>query len=543
MENVFQSDFVVVGSGIAGLCFALEVAERGKVTILTKKEDFESNTNYAQGGIACVSTAEDSFEQHVQDTLIAGAGLCHEDVVRQVVGEGPELVHQLIDWGVRFTLAEKSTPQEPGHSHDLTLYDLGREGGHSQRRILHAKDLTGREVERALLNCLRNHPNARFLEHHTAIDLITAENGSGPECLGVLALDASGLEVGAFIAPVVLLATGGIGRIYQHTTNPPIATGDGIAMCWRKGLPVANLEFVQFHPTAFYSDIGKTFLISEAVRGEGAILRRIGGESFMDRYDPRGCLAPRDIVARAIDTEMKKHGEPHVLLDCSNMSLQEFDNRFPAIAGLCRAHGVNPPLEPIPVVPSAHYSCGGVVTDREGRTRMRGLYVTGECSFTGLHGGNRLASNSLLEALVFSHRAATSALRENRRLSSSLGPILEEAKDWRGNPDFEAVRIEHSRGELQRLMWDYLGIVRKTDRLLLAQDRLQILHQEFEGYWEQGFLTPAIIELRNMIQTARLVVRCALSRKESRGLHYTLDYPETSSELAVDTVLDPDQIA
>ena len=350
------------------------------MTILTKKEDFESNTNYAQGGIACVSTVEDSFESHVQDTLVAGAGLCHEDVVRNLVEEGPLLVHKLIDWGVRFTLNEEAETEGEAPPHDLSLYDLGREGGHARRRILHAKDLTGHEVERALLKCLRSHPNVRFLEHHTAVDLLIDSSGPQPFCYGVLALDVNGLKVGAFLAPVVLLATGGIGRIYQHTTNPPIATGDGIAMAWRAGLPVANLEFVQFHPTAFFSESGKTFLISEAVRGEGAVLKRLSGETFMEKYDERGCLAPRDIVARAIDTEMKLHGETHVLLDCSHMSPEAFMDRFPAIYRLCKEHGADPPKEPIPVVPCAHYSCGGVLTDGDGRTRVKGLFVTGECA-------------------------------------------------------------------------------------------------------------------------------------------------------------------
>ncbi|NUN95140.1 MAG: L-aspartate oxidase, partial [Candidatus Omnitrophica bacterium] len=535
MVHERHSDFIVVGSGIAGLCFALEAAASGKVTILTKKEDFESNTNYAQGGIACVASAEDSFEDHVRDTLIAGAGICHEEVVRTLVREGPDLVRQLIDWGVRFTTTPKSSADSPLGS--LELYDLGREGGHSHRRILHSKDLTGREVERALLKCLREHSNVTFLEHHLALDLITEGKSPNKRCSGVHALDAPALEVKVFRAPIVVLATGGIGRIYQHTTNPPIATGDGIAMAWRAGLPVANLEFVQFHPTAFYNATGgETFLISEAVRGEGAILRRLGGESFMELYDERGCLAPRDIVARAIDTEMKRHGESHVLLDCSNMSEEFFSERFPAIRELCVRHGVHPPLEPIPVVPAAHYSCGGVVTDSVGRTALAGLYVVGETAFTGVHGANRLASNSLLEALVFSHRAAQSAMKAEPSPPTPIPEIPEWFQRFDPTMELEGVRVEHCTHEVRTLMWDYVGIVRSTERLKLAAERLEILLKEAEGYFERGWVTEGVALLRNIVQTSWIVVQSALRRRESRGLHTTLDYPETRPEEAHDTV-------
>jgi L-aspartate oxidase len=459
-------------------------------------------------------------------------------VVRVLVKEGPELVHQLIDWGVRFTLREEAGEEGGPLPQDLALYDLGREGGHSKRRIIHAHDLTGREVERALLVCLRAHPNVSFLEHHIAVDLLKDDGDEGPRCVGVLGLDSHGDELKTFVAPVVVLSTGGLGRIYQHTTNPPIATGDGVAIAWRAGLPVANLEFVQFHPTAFYSESGKTFLISEAVRGEKAQLKRLNGETFMEEYDERGCLAPRDIVARAIDTEMKVHGEPHVLLDCSNMTPEFFAKRFPAISKLCRDHGVTPPGEPIPVVPSAHYSCGGVVTDCEGRTSLRGLFVTGECACTGIHGANRLASNSLLEALVFSHRAAQTVMQTpSPKEPLEVPPLPSWVAEWKGGADFEEVRVQHCRDELQRLMWDYVGIVRKTDRLQLSAERIEILKNEVDRYLDEGYGTPAILELRNMVQTAELVVRCALSRKESRGLHYTLDYPEPVESEAVDTVL------
>ncbi|MCA9448404.1 MAG: L-aspartate oxidase [Candidatus Omnitrophica bacterium] len=532
MVEEFESDFLVLGSGIAGLCFALELASKGSVILLTKKEDFESNTNYAQGGIACVSTAEDSFEAHVQDTLRAGAGLCDERTVRELVRDGPPLVHQLIEWGVRFTTASK----HPGEvaPQDLDLYDLAREGGHSHRRILHAKDLTGAEVERALLACLRDHPNVTFLEHHTAIDLLV---GEGRVCQGALAMDSEGRGLKVFRAKVTLLATGGLGRIYLHTTNPMIATGDGIAMAWRAGLPVANLEFIQFHPTSFYSASGKTFLISEAVRGEEAILRRIDGVAFMKNYDDRADLAPRDIVARAIDTEMKKHGHPHVYLDCTAMTQEFFEERFPSIKNLCNSRGVNPPGEFIPVVPAAHYSCGGVVSDREAQTAMPGLLVAGEVAHTGIHGANRLASNSLLEALVFSHRAALSAKEYLPTAPKPTVPIPEWCQGWKGQQEIEMVRIEHSRGEIRWIMRDYVGIVRRTDRLELALDRLNLIQNEVEGYVAEGHITPSIIELQNMVQTAVLVVKSAISRHESRGLHYTLDYPEPLESEAHDTVL------
>lgn len=536
MIPTFRSDFIVVGSGIAGLCFALEVASFGTVTILTKKEDFESNTNYAQGGIACVSAADDSFEDHVRDTLIAGAGLCHEAVVRDLVREGPALVHQLIDWGVRFTQGKLA-----GSANDqsLGLYDLGKEGGHSHRRILHSKDLTGREVERALLKCLREHPNVTFLEHHIAIDIARNCAGEPRGCGGVFAWDIADSRPKAFLAPIVAMATGGIGRIYLHTTNPPIATGDGIAMGWRAGLPVGNLEFVQFHPTAFYNPTGETFLISEAVRGEGALLRRLNGETFMELYDERGCLAPRDVVALAIDTEMKRHGESHVLLDCSMMSEDFFLERFPSINELCRKHGIHTPSKPIPVVPAAHYSCGGVATDRKGRTGIHGLYVVGETAFTGVHGANRLASNSLLEALVFSHRAAQDALQSDRR---GVLPEVEEP-EWVSlvaeAEELEGVRLEHCRGEVRSLMWDYVGIERNTERLHLALERLGILQREVDGYFSRGGLTEGLVEVRNIVQTAVLVVRSALCRRESRGLHYNIDYPKPSEAELKDTILDP----
>lgn len=535
------SDFIVVGSGIAGLCFALEAAQKGTVTILTKKEDFESNTNYAQGGIACVATAEDSFEDHIRDTLVAGAGLCHEEVVRDLVRDGPPLVRQLIDWGVHFSTHGKGE-DSPGQTPptDLALYDLGREGGHSHRRILHAKDLTGREVERALLKCLRNHPNVTFLEHHVAIDLITEYPIASPKCCtGVFALDVEDSRIKVFRASVVVLATGGTGRIYQHTTNPVIATGDGIAMAWRAGLPVGNLEFIQFHPTAFYNPTGETFLISEAVRGEGAILRRLNGDSFMEQYDSRGCLAPRDVVALAIDAEMKKHGDSHVLLDCSHMNEEFWTDRFPWINQQCRKHGVIPPCDPIPVVPAAHYSCGGVVTDRMGRTRIVGLYVVGESAFTGVHGANRLASNSLLEALVFSHRAAVSAMESMAPPPTPLRKLPKWLDLFSPAGNVEGVRIEHCKTEARSLMWDYVGIVRRTDRLRLALQRLELLKKEVDSYFEAGNAGDGVVELRNIVQTSILVIECALCRKESRGLHYNLDFPKTLDAEAHDTILDP----
>ncbi len=475
-------DFLVLGSGIAGLTFALEVAPRGRVAILTKKNRAESNTNYAQGGIAAVTSKEDSFELHVRDTLQAGAGLCKEAVVRTIVQEGPERIAELIELGMKFS--EREVPG-PNGAREL---DLGREGGHSKRRILHAKDVTGREIERALLSAVAQRPSIQIFENHLAIDLLTthklaqrdkggppirppadttASAGVGREatemkrqagrtpgadrCVGVYVLDNNTGRVETFVAPVVLLATGGCGKVYLYTTNPDIATGDGVAMAYRAGAGIANMEFVQFHPTCLYHPKAKSFLISEAVRGEGGVLKTIDGAEFMDKYHPLKSLAPRDVVARAIDSEMKRSGADHVLLDITHKPAPFIRERFPNIDQTCRRYGIDITQEPIPVVPAAHYQCGGVLTNVDGETEIDGLYAVGEVACTGLHGANRLASNSLLEALVCAHRAAVKALAQSPPgLDANIPP-------WQSghatNAD-ELVVVSHNWDEIRRLMWD-----------------------------------------------------------------------------------------
>jgi L-aspartate oxidase len=524
-------DYIVLGSGIAGLTFALNVAEQGSVAVITKKNRAESNTNYAQGGIACVTSTEDTFDLHVRDTLEAGAGLCREKVVRGIVEEGPPRIKELIELGMSFT--ERQT----GHGPEL---DLGREGGHSKRRILHAKDVTGREIERALLDALARHPNVAMFENHVAIDLITRRKlGFATEnrCLGVYVLDVATGRVDAVAARHVLLATGGCGKVYLYTTNPDIATGDGVAMAYRAGVPVANMEFIQFHPTCLFHPDAKSFLISEAVRGEGGILRNAEGRAFMEGVHPLQSLAPRDIVARAIDAELKRSGAPCVYLDITHQSRAFLEKRFPAIFAKCLELGIDMSKEPIPVVPAAHYQCGGVVTTPEGRTELPGLWAVGEVACTGLHGANRLASNSLLEALVVAHRAAEAAKSE---------PPVDWAKslpEWKSgsaqDPD-ELVVIYHNWREIRQLMWDYVGIVRTTKRLKRAATRLRSLSGEVQEYYWNYKMSADLIELRNLVLVASLIVDSALSRHESRGLHFLLDYPETDrSASPADTVLRP----
>ena len=513
---VHNSDYLVIGSGIAGLTFALLAAEKGTVTLITKKEEADSNTNRAQGGIACVLDPNDTYEAHIKDTHIAGAGLCKEDAVEVLVKGGPEMIRQLVDWGVPF---DKNS--------DGSSFDMGREGGHSARRILHATDLTGREVEQALIRQVVEKPQIKVLEHQVALDLLLEEDGSKVKCIGAEVLDKENDQILIYLARAVILSSGGLCQIYLHTTNPSIATGDGVAMAYRAGARVANMEFIQFHPTAFYSPTGKTFLISEAVRGEGAILKTLDCQPFMDRYDERGCLAPRDIVARAIDNEMKKRGEPHVWLDITHKDADFLKKRFPNISGLCAEQGIDLTKDMIPVVPAAHYSCGGVLTGIDGETNIPGLFATGEVSCTGVHGANRLASNSLLEALVWSKRAWERLKSHDYPSPSGKPPKTNWAGRAKLQEDFEAVRISHCREELRRLMWDYVGIVRSTERLRLAQRRIELLEKEVEDYLNAGNLSPELIELYNMIQVSHLVVRSGLIRKESRGLHYILDYPKT----------------
>ncbi len=531
-RNEKHFDFLILGSGIAGLFFARKVAPHGRVAIVTKKLRAESNTNYAQGGIAAVTSKEDSVGMHVDDTLSAGAGMCREEAVRTIIGEGPERVAELMALGMEFS--EREVPGADG----VREFDLGKEGGHSKRRILHAKDATGRAVETALLNAVNSHASVEWFENHFAIDLITTRKlgQSGPDrCLGVYVLNQLTGEVETFSAKTVLLATGGCGKVYLYTTNPDIATGDGVAMAYRAGVPVANMEFIQFHPTCLYHPQAKSFLITEAVRGEGGELIGRDGKPFMSRYHELGSLAPRDVVARAIDSEMKKSGSDCVHLDITHQPAPFLIERFPTIYETCLRFGIDITKQPIPVVPAAHYQCGGVVTTVNGETGMDGLFAVGEVACTGLHGANRLASNSLLEALVCATRAAAKAT------DHSLPDADLEIPAWQpGNatdPD-ELVVVSHNWDELRRTMWDYVGIVRTTKRLERAAKRIQLLREEIQAYYWDVTVTSDLLELRNIATVAQLIVESAMQRHESRGLHYTLDHLEADPELAAtDTIV------
>ncbi|GAB5558435.1 MAG: L-aspartate oxidase [Synoicihabitans sp.] len=511
-------DVLVLGSGIAGLSFALKAAQAGKsVAILTKKTKADSNTNWAQGGIAAVTGPDDDVEKHVHDTLTAGDGLCKERVVREVVRDGPARVQELIDLGLKF-------------SRDGTgSYDLGREGGHSARRILHVKDMTGKAIEEALLKAIGREPRIALFEHLFGIDITTTGRGKQRRVRGLYALDVLDGNVITFRAPVIMLSTGGAGRVYQYSTNPEIATGDGIAMAHRAGVEIRNLEFIQFHPTTLYSADNKRFLISEAVRGEGAVLRNLEGEAFMGRYHPQADLAPRDIVARAIDTEMKASGSPHVWLDITHRNKTYLSKRFPKIYRACKAAGFDLANDYVPVVPAAHYTCGGVATNLAGETDLPGLYACGEVACTGLHGANRLASNSLLEAVVVSHRASISVARYLKQPATAKPRTnpLPEWVDLGGHDDDERVVISHNWDELRRTMWDFVGIMRTTKRLERARTRIANLEREIQDYYWNFSVDPELLELRNMTTVARLVIACALQRHESRGLHAIADYPKT----------------
>jgi L-aspartate oxidase len=523
MEAIQETEFLVIGSGIAGLYYALHVAEHGRVTIITKREPTESSTQYAQGGIATVLSQEDSFESHIQDTLRVGAGLSKEKIVRLTVEEGPQHIARLMELGVKFT-------RQPG----MSTLDLGREGGHSHRRVVHATDLTGQEVERALLLAVSQHPNCRLLDFHMAVDLLTtAPYGLENSCFGAYVLDRATGQVLTILARSVFLATGGAGKVYLYTTNPDVATGDGIALAYRAGAAVANMEFFQFHPTLLYHPHAKSFLISEALRGEGGILRRTDGTDFMREVHELGSLAPRDIVARTIDFELKRSGDDCVLLDMTHLEAGLVERRFPNIHEKCLSLGIDMRSVPIPVVPAAHYCCGGVVVDEYGQTSLRNLSAAGEVSCTGLHGACRLASNSLLEALVFAARAA-----EYDRRAQPLRPT--QVRPWHSGDAVdsdEAVVVSQNWEELRHFMWNYVGIVRSDKRLSRAARRIQLIREEIREYYWNFIVTSDVLELRNIALVSHLIIESAHRRKESRGLHYNINFPVPDEQYRQDTVL------
>jgi len=534
---IHETDFLVIGSGVAGLNFALKAARAGRVTIITKKRVEKSNTALAQGGVAAVLSKDDSFDLHVRDTLEAGVGLCRKDVVEMVVRKAPDMIQNLVEKGARFSLKKGSD----------RLLALGQEGGHSRKRIVHAHDLTGKEIEDVLVEHAQKDPRITILEDHTAVNLICRSTSIGSEqyvtrrekdCCGAYVLNnATGL-VETFHAGITLISAGGAGKVYLYTSNPDIASGDGIAMAYRAGASVANLEFVQFHPTCLFHPEAKNFLISEAVRGEGAILKDARGNEFMAKYSSDRELACRDVVARAIDNEMKKQGDDSVFLDITHKDPEFIKKRFPNIYATCLKFGIDMTKEPIPVVPAAHYMCGGIKTDKWGATDIKRLYAAGESAFTGLHGANRLASNSLMEALVFSDLAGTRAVEEFEPLDyeSETKPL---PWDDVGTTDSdEAIVVTHNWDEIRRMMWNYVGIVRTDKRLTRALRRIRNIQEEIHEYYWDFRVTSDLAELRNLATVAELVIRSALARKESRGLHYNLGYPERDDENWLkDTVL------
>jgi len=522
-----QKDFIVIGSGVAGLTFALKVCKFGSVGIITKDALEESATKYAQGGIASVMAEDDSFELHVQDTMETGRGLCHEDFVRIACREGPSRIRELIDLGAQFDLRG-------------TEFDLGKEGGHSRRRILHAHDLTGWEIEKTLIEAVHAEKNIEIFEHHMAIDLITKarlddkiqSGSSDDEVMGLYVLNHKTSQVETMVADVIMLASGGAGKVYLYTSNPDTATGDGIAVAYRAGAKISNMEFFQFHPTCLFHPKAKSFLISETVRGEGGILRLENGDTFMENYHDLGCLAPRDVVARAIDYEMKKSGDDCVYLDVTHLEGYRIRERFPNIYKTCLEFGFDMSQERIPVVPAAHYMCGGLIVDANGQTNIKRLFASGEVCFSGLHGANRLASNSLLEGLVLSHRAVDKAVnlfKESKKSQNHLDQIPAWDPGSAVDSD-ESVVVSHNWDEIRRLMWNYVGIVRSDKRLKRAERRIQLLLEEIQEYYWNFKITKDTLELRNIAITAQLIIQGALTRKESRGLHFNLDHLDTDDE-------------
>lgn len=519
-----RTDFLVIGSGIAGLTFALKAAKYGKVTIITKANLDDTNTRYAQGGIAAVFSEPDNFEKHIRDTLVAGGGICNEEVVRMVVQEAPDRIKDLIDLGVTFDKKEDGS------------YDLAREGGHTEHRILHHKDRTGESIQKALMERARTEPNINIFEHHFAIEILTQhhlgevvkKNQSGIRCYGAYVADLINQKVITFLSRVTIVSTGGIGEVYLTTTNPEIATGDGVAMVYRAKGDIENMEFIQFHPTSLYDPGRKpSFLITEALRGFGAELKNIAGEKFMKRYDSRGSLAPRDIVVRAIDNEMKIWGDDHVWLDCTHLDPEKLKDHFPNVYEHCLERGIDITKDMIPVVPCAHYSCGGIKVDTEGQSNIDRLYALGEASSTGLHGANRLASNSLIEAAVYAHRAV---LHSCSRIADL--PFEERIPEWdyKGTTHLEEmVLITQSVKEVQMIMSNYVGIVRSDIRLERALVRLDILYEETESLYKKSLISQKICELRNLINVGYIIIKMAKNRHESVGLHYSIDYPKRAS--------------
>ena len=546
-KEVLQFDHIVIGSGLAGLSSALHLARSGRqVAVVTKREVDECNSRLAQGGVACVMDALDTFDEHVQDTLVAGAGLCNEKAVRAIVEEGPEAIRELIELGAKFT-----TRGDLGYKDEKNDYDLGREGGHHKRRILHAGDITGAELERVMVEAVSAMPNIKIFEYHIAVDLVMSARPAGDKpgrCAGAYVLDIKSGKVLTMLAPTTVIACGGIGKVYLYTSNPDVACGSGVAMAYRAGAKISNMEFVQFHPTILHHPEIRSFLISEALRGEGAVLKgRENKDSepveFMHKYHPMKSLAPRDVVARAIDSEMKRTGEECVYLDIRHLSEERLKLRFPHIFAKCLEAGINMAYDLIPVVPAAHFSCGGITTDINGRTSIIGLYAAGESACTGLHGANRLASNSLLEALVVSRFLARDIEAGFETLRTTATDKIEEMHWSNGNAtdSDEQVVISHNWEEIRRFMWDYVGIYRTNKRLERAEHRIRLIQKEIDKYYHDFIVTADLIELRNIATVAELIITCSLKRHESRGLHYNADYPDSKPELAcVDTVISRD---